>query len=178
MVFRSPDHRFLSGAFGGIGRRICPGKKDEDAAGSREKVPAREGQAGKGTSESAVVKIGSGEPSPGQINARSAILVEVSTGAVLFEQNADEVIEPASFTKIASLYMVFDGLRQGRVSLADEVWVSETAWRTGGSKMFVGVGTKVPLEELVKGSPSFPEMMPAWLRQNTSAAVWTLLWMP
>ncbi len=135
----------------GSGAESAQGKRMKMPPVPGKKVPAREGQAGKGTSESAVVKIGSGEPSPGQINARSAILVEVSTGAVLFEQNADEVIEPASFTKIASLYMVFDGLRQGRVSLADEVWVSETAWRTGGSKMFVGVGTKVPLEELVKG---------------------------
>lgn len=89
--------------------------------------------------------------SPGQINARSAILVEVSTGTVLFEQNADEQIEPASFTKIATLYLVFEGLEQGRIHLNDEVWVSEAAWRTGGSKMFVGIGSRVPLEDLLKG---------------------------
>ncbi len=89
--------------------------------------------------------------SPGQINARSAILMEVSTGMVLFEQNADEPIEPASFTKIATLYLVFEALQQGRIHLNDEVWISEAAWRTGGSKMFVGVHTKVPLEELIKG---------------------------
>ncbi len=91
------------------------------------------------------------ELSPGQINARSAILMELSTGAVLFEQNADEPIEPASFTKIASLYLIFEGLQQGRIRLEDQVWISEAAWRTGGSKMFVGIGTRVPLEELIKG---------------------------
>ncbi|MCE5333356.1 MAG: D-alanyl-D-alanine carboxypeptidase [Desulfobacteraceae bacterium] len=91
------------------------------------------------------------ELSPGQINARSAILVELSTGTVLFEQNADEPIEPASFTKIASLYLIFEGLQQGRINLNDQVWISEAAWRTGGSKMFVGIGTRVPLEDLIKG---------------------------
>ena len=89
--------------------------------------------------------------SPGRTDARSAILVEVSTGTVIFEQNADEPIEPASFTKIATLYLVFEAIEQGRIHMNDEVLISETAWRTGGSKMFVGIGTRVPLEELIKG---------------------------
>lgn len=89
--------------------------------------------------------------SPGHINARAAVLMEVSSGTVLFEYNADELIEPASFTKVMSLYLIFEGLQQGRVNLKDEFWISEAAWRTGGSKMFLGIGTKVPLEELIKG---------------------------
>jgi D-alanyl-D-alanine carboxypeptidase (penicillin-binding protein 5/6) len=93
----------------------------------------------------------SAEISPGRINARSAILVEVSTGAVLYEQDADELIEPASFTKIASLYLIFEALKQGRIHLNDEVLISGTAWRTGGSKMFVGVGSRIPLEDIIKG---------------------------
>ncbi|MCU0589047.1 MAG: D-alanyl-D-alanine carboxypeptidase [Syntrophobacteraceae bacterium] len=96
-------------------------------------------------------KSGSPDLSPGQVEARSAVLVDVASGTVLFEQNADERIEPASFTKILTLFLVFDALKQGKVKISDEAWVSETAWRTGGSKMFVGVGTKVPLEELIKG---------------------------
>jgi D-alanyl-D-alanine carboxypeptidase (penicillin-binding protein 5/6) len=96
-------------------------------------------------------KPGSSDLSPGQVEARSAILVDVSTGSTLFEQNADELIEPASFTKILTLYLLFEAVQQGKVKMNEEVWVSETAWRTGGSKMFVGVGTKVPLEELIKG---------------------------
>jgi D-alanyl-D-alanine carboxypeptidase (penicillin-binding protein 5/6) len=85
------------------------------------------------------------------VEARSAILVDVSTGSTLFEQNADELIEPASFTKILTLYLLFEAMQQGKVSMSEGAWVSETAWRTGGSKMFVGVGTKVPLEDLIKG---------------------------
>ena len=91
------------------------------------------------------------EISPGRINARSAILVEVSTGAVLYEQDADETIEPASFTKIASLYLIFEALKQGRIHMNDEVLISATAWRTGGSKMFVGVGSHISLDDLIKG---------------------------
>ncbi len=91
------------------------------------------------------------EISPGRTDARSAILMEVSTGTVIFEQNADEPIEPASFTKIATLYLIFEAIKQGRIHLNDEVLISEAAWRTGGSKMFVGLGKRVPLEELIKG---------------------------
>lgn len=97
------------------------------------------------------LKTGGSELSPGQVEAKSAVLVDVASGSILFEQNADELIEPASFTKVLTLYLVFDALKQGKISLNDEAWVSETAWRTGGSKMFVGVGTKVPVEELIKG---------------------------
>ncbi len=91
------------------------------------------------------------EMSPGQINARSAVLLEVSTGTIIFEQNADEPIEPASFTKILTLYLVNEAMKQGVVHLDDDVYISEKAWRTGGSKMFVGVGTRVPLQEIIKG---------------------------
>ncbi len=96
-------------------------------------------------------KQSSSDLSPGQVEARSAILVDVNTGSTLFEQNADELIEPASFTKILTLYLLFDAIKQGKVSMSEEAWVSETAWRTGGSKMFVGVGTKVTIEDLIKG---------------------------
>ena len=133
----------LPGAAGAVeqgqGKKAKSEKKTQQPAGKRGKAaPA------KATPQAT-------ELSPGQINARSAILMEVSTGTVLFEQNADEQIEPASFTKIATLYMIFEGIKQGRIQLNDEVYVSEAAWRTGGSKMFVGVGTRVPLEELIKG---------------------------
>ncbi len=89
--------------------------------------------------------------SPGVIDSRSAILVEASTGTVLFEQNADQLIAPASLTKIMSLYLIFQALRQGRIHLSDEVFISQTAWKTGGSRMFVQVGTRVPLKELIDG---------------------------
>lgn len=89
--------------------------------------------------------------SPGVIDARSALLMEVSTGKVLFEQNPEEMIEPASLTKIMTLYLIFQALKQGRVHLDNRVFISRTAWRTGGSRMFLQVGTRVPLKDLIDG---------------------------
>ncbi len=88
---------------------------------------------------------------PLEMNVESAVLLEVSTGTTLYEHNADKLIEPASFTKVLTLYLVFESLQKGLIHLNDEVYISEKAWRTGGSKMFVEVGSKVPLEELIKG---------------------------
>jgi len=127
-----------------------PGKKVKSQSGTEKRTGSQQPAAKRGKTDTKGVGQAT-ELSPGQINARSAILMEVSTGSILFEQNADESIEPASFTKIASLYLIMEALQQGRIHFNDEVWVSETAWRTGGSKMFVGVGTRVPLEELIKG---------------------------
>ena len=65
--------------------------------------------------------------------ARHALIVEAETGAVLLDKVADERIPPASMSKVMTAYMVFDYLKQGRAKLDDELPVSETAWRTGGS---------------------------------------------
>lgn len=91
------------------------------------------------------------KPTPGQIKARSALLLEVSTGTTICEQNADKPIEPASFTKILTLYLINQALKTGDAHLNDEVYISEQAWRTGGSRMFLKVGTSVPLAEIIKG---------------------------
>lgn len=91
------------------------------------------------------------QPPPLDINAESAVLMEVSTGTILFESNADKIIEPASFTKVLTLYLVFESLQKNLIGLTDDVFISEKAWRTGGSKMFVEVDSKVPIEELIKG---------------------------
>lgn len=85
------------------------------------------------------------------VNARSAILVEMESGRVLFEQNADRLIAPASITKILTLYLVFDAIRQGRVRLSDKVKVSGRAACTGGSRMGLKAGTLVSMEELIRG---------------------------
>ncbi|MGA2401138.1 MAG: D-alanyl-D-alanine carboxypeptidase family protein [Syntrophobacteraceae bacterium] len=128
-----------------------PANKTRGPSTAAKKTGTQKSGARQGQGEASKGAAGATEISPGQINARSAILVEVSTGTVLFEQNADEPIEPASFTKIATLYLVFEALKQGRIHLNDEVVISGPAWRTGGSKMFVGIGSRVPLEELIKG---------------------------
>ena len=77
--------------------------------------------------------------------------MEYSTGKILQQQNKDEPIPPASFAKMLTLYVVFDLIEKGQAALGDEVFISEKAWRTGGSKMFVREGERVPLEELIKG---------------------------
>jgi len=84
-------------------------------------------------------------------NARSAILLETTTGKVLFEQNPDAAIPPASVTKLMTLYLVYEAMREGRAHPWDNVKISKRAAGTGGSRMHVRAGTEVPLEELIKG---------------------------
>ena len=85
------------------------------------------------------------------INARSAILLDMDSGCILFEQNADTHIAPASITKILTLYLVFEAIKEGQVHLRDRVEVSARAAATGGSRMGLKAGTRVSLEELIKG---------------------------
>ncbi len=89
--------------------------------------------------------------SPPEIAAKGYALIAHPSGQVLAESNADERLEPASLTKTMTAYVVFHELAAGHVALTDEVLVSEKAWRTGGSRMFVEVGKKISLEELLKG---------------------------
>lgn len=86
-----------------------------------------------------------------QVNAKAAVLFEFNSAQFLLEQNADEKIEPASFTKVMTLYLAQDGLKKGAITLDDPVTVSENAWRTGGSQMFIEVGKQVRLEDLLNG---------------------------
>jgi serine-type D-Ala-D-Ala carboxypeptidase (penicillin-binding protein 5/6) len=90
-------------------------------------------------------------PTPPAIAARGYILVDHDSGAVLAEKNSDERMEPASLTKLLTVFVVFTELHQGKFSLDDPVHISEKAWRTGGSRMFVEVGKHVKLEDLLKG---------------------------
>ena len=90
-------------------------------------------------------------PDPPQLGARGYLLVEHDSGEILAESNADERLEPASLTKIMTAYVVFRELAEGNLSLDDEVLISEKAWRTGGSKMFVEVGKRVSVNDLLHG---------------------------
>jgi D-alanyl-D-alanine carboxypeptidase (penicillin-binding protein 5/6) len=83
--------------------------------------------------------------------ARNVFIVDFRTGAVLMDKNAEQRMPPASMSKIMTAYVAFDFLKKGRASLDDMLPVSERAWRTGGSKMFVQVGTQVRLEDLLRG---------------------------
>jgi D-alanyl-D-alanine carboxypeptidase (penicillin-binding protein 5/6) len=83
--------------------------------------------------------------------AEFAILMDADTGAILFEKNAAVPTAPASMSKLMTLYMVFERLRDGSLTLEDTFPVSEKAWRMGGSKMFVGVNTRIKIDDLLHG---------------------------
>ncbi|MDF1585962.1 D-alanyl-D-alanine carboxypeptidase family protein [Marinimicrococcus flavescens] len=83
--------------------------------------------------------------------ARAAIVIDHRSGDVLFAKNPDERLPPASMSKLMTAYMVFARLEEGSLRLDDEFPVSEKAWRTGGSKMFVKVGDRVTVEDLLRG---------------------------
>jgi D-alanyl-D-alanine carboxypeptidase (penicillin-binding protein 5/6) len=90
-----------------------------------------------------------------QCDAQSAVLMDGLTGQVLYEQNPGLRIPPASFVKVMTLYLIYDALRAGQIKMDDQVTVSEIAWRrawkTEGSKMFLKVGERVKVEDLMKG---------------------------
>lgn len=90
-------------------------------------------------------------PAPPQIEARSHILIDFDSGRILAANRADERMEPASLTKVMTVYAVLNELKAGKISLTDEVRISEKAWRTEGSRTFVEVGKTVQLEALLKG---------------------------
>ena len=83
--------------------------------------------------------------------AKSWILLESASGQFLTSEKPDEKLEPASLTKLMTAYLTFTALRQKTLALEQTVPVSEKAWRTGGSKMFIRVGHLVPVEDLIKG---------------------------
>ncbi len=83
--------------------------------------------------------------------ARNAILVDMTSGAVLMEKEADEPVPPASMSKLMTVVMVFEALASGRLSMDDEFIVSEKAWKKGGSKMFVKVGDRISVQNLLRG---------------------------
>lgn len=90
-------------------------------------------------------------PAPPQIAAKSWILMDADSGRVLVEHNADERLPPASLTKLMTAYLVERELDRGNINLDDKVRVSENAWRTGGSKMFIEVNTEVSIRDLLYG---------------------------
>jgi D-alanyl-D-alanine carboxypeptidase (penicillin-binding protein 5/6) len=80
-----------------------------------------------------------------------AIIIDYNTGATLLDKDADEPMTPSSMTKLMTAYIVYGMLKAGRLKLDQELPVSERAWRMGGSKMFVQIGTQVKVEDLIRG---------------------------
>jgi D-alanyl-D-alanine carboxypeptidase (penicillin-binding protein 5/6) len=90
-------------------------------------------------------------------DAPTAILIEASSGSVLFEKNADELRAPSSMLKLMTAEVVFNAIKKGEVKLTDEYRVSENAWRkggapSGGSTMFAAIHSKISVEDLLRGA--------------------------
>lgn len=90
-------------------------------------------------------------PAPPIIGAKSYLMIDSRTGYELASLNADAALAPASLTKLMTTYVVFHALKQEQIRLEDEVTISEKAWRTEGSRMFVEVGTRVSIQDLLIG---------------------------
>ncbi|MDB9995598.1 D-alanyl-D-alanine carboxypeptidase [Gammaproteobacteria bacterium] len=90
-------------------------------------------------------------PKAPKLNLSSYILIEASTNTVIAEFNSDNQIAPASMTKVMSGYVIADQIANGSISLDDKVLISEKAWKTGGSKMFIEAGKRVSVKDLLSG---------------------------
>ncbi|HQX60036.1 MAG: D-alanyl-D-alanine carboxypeptidase [Rhodoferax sp.] len=94
---------------------------------------------------------GAQTPQVPEIAARSYLLMDMTSGQVLAEKDADSSVEPASLTKLMSAYLVFDALRSKKITLTQTLPVSVRAWKMEGSRMFIDPKMQVPVEDLIKG---------------------------
>lgn len=90
-------------------------------------------------------------PTAPQTTAKAFVLMDANSGVIIASSNPDLRLPPASLTKLMTLYVIFGALKNGQIHMTDQVPISEKAWRTGGSKMFIKVGDTVPLEDLLQG---------------------------
>lgn len=84
-------------------------------------------------------------------NSETAILVEASTGKILFEKDKDKKMAPASMTKIMTMLLTMEALESGKISLNDDVLISKNAQDMGGTQIYVEAGSNVKVEDLIKG---------------------------
>lgn len=90
-------------------------------------------------------------PAAPQLSAKSYMLMDASNGQILVENNSDARLAPASLTKLMTAYIATQQIKEGQIKETDMVTVSEKAWRTGGSKMFIKVGSQVSVDDLLHG---------------------------
>ena len=89
-------------------------------------------------------------PAP-NIHAKGYVLMDANSGAILAEKNMHKKMQPASLTKLMTLYIISQALQQGRIRLTDKVRISKQAWSTGGSRMFLKLSSHVPVKDLIEG---------------------------
>lgn len=90
-------------------------------------------------------------PTAPSVAAKSYILMDADSGHIITQGNSDAPLAPASLTKIMTSYAIFSELKQGNITMEDKVTISEKAWRMGGSKMFIEVGDKISVDDLLNG---------------------------
>jgi len=90
-------------------------------------------------------------PPPPALDVKAYVLMDVKTGQILAEKEANTRLPPASLTKMMTLYVVSDALKSGRIHLTDQVQISAKAWQMGGSKMFIRVDQLVSVQDLLLG---------------------------
>jgi len=90
-------------------------------------------------------------PPPPAIDAKSYVLMDYQTGQILASKNMHQERAPASLTKLMTLYITFSAIDSDQIKLNDKVQISKTAWQTGGSRMFINVGSFVPVKDLIQG---------------------------
>ncbi|HUD97141.1 MAG TPA: D-alanyl-D-alanine carboxypeptidase family protein, partial [Woeseiaceae bacterium] len=90
-------------------------------------------------------------PSPPVLGAKSYLVIDGNSGYEIASLSPDESLAPASLTKLMSAYAIFKALDEEQISIDDPVTVSEKAWRTPGSRMFIEVGTRVTIRDLLMG---------------------------
>ncbi|SDH69668.1 D-alanyl-D-alanine carboxypeptidase family protein [Pseudomonas panipatensis] len=93
----------------------------------------------------------SAAPAAPQLAAKAWVLMDGASGQILVENNADERLPPASLTKLMTAYIATKEIEGGRINENDQVTVSEHAWRTGGSRMFIKLGSQVSVSDLLHG---------------------------
>ena len=104
----------------------------------------------------AVILFASANATAIDTKAKNMILVDYTTGEYLYEKDITDPIPPASMSKLMTVYMIFDKIKDGSLSLDDTFKVSENAWRkggaaSGGSTMFLAIGDEVTVEQILKG---------------------------
>ena len=90
-------------------------------------------------------------PAPPVIGATSFFVIDARTGHEIAALEPDKAVAPASLTKLMTAYVVFMSLQEGQIQLSEEVTVSEKAWRAEGSRMFIEVGKRVSIQDLLLG---------------------------
>src|SRR3990167_7321302 len=90
-------------------------------------------------------------PTAPNLNSSGYVLMDADTGMIIAHKNMHQEMQPASLTKLMTLYLTFNALRNGQIHLTDEVRVSKKAWQTGGSRMFIKEGSLVTVQNLIDG---------------------------